>query len=449
VVRGQGDDRRLVGYVVPSDRARVVRELARLRRTEQDVLDRVHELPDGRPVFHGGQDDVDARHAEIFTDLGYLRHGITLGADARVVDAGAGIGLFTLFAAAYAPGARLYAFESEAPLADALRRNVALHGIDARVFAHGLSAGPAQHTPDGAADDHRPPTLSDVIAEHGLDRIDLLRVAGPDAGHDVLRGIADADWPGIRQLVVDLRDTDARLKEAVALLEEHGFDVVSEPDGGPGHETAAYRLFARRPADGGTESAEASAPRALPAPAWPNERVLREDLDAALRAALPSYMVPAGYVVLDRLPLTGNGKLDQRALPDPVAVVRPGEPGTAPRTEAERTVAEVWAELLATDADRIDVASNFFSLGGNSLLVTRMINMIKQRTGVELRVQTIFGAERLADLAAEVARRTPDTGPAAPLDVASISESISLVESLTDAELDALDIDDTDLDTES
>ncbi|WP_341720547.1 amino acid adenylation domain-containing protein [Micromonospora sp. FIMYZ51] len=171
----------------------------------------------------------------------------------------------------------------------------------------------------------------------------------------------------------------------------------------------------------------------------PAEQALRTELDAALRAVLPPYMVPSGYVLLDRLPLTGNGKLDTRALPAPALPQRTEEQGTAPRTEAEQVVSEVWAELLNTDAGQLGVESNFFSLGGNSLLVTRMINMIKRRTGVELRVQTIFDARQLADLAAAVARDMPDTKAAVPLNLDAISSSIDLIENMTDAELDALD----------
>ncbi|PZH16173.1 hypothetical protein C1I97_07050 [Streptomyces sp. NTH33] len=452
VVRGQGDDRRLVGYIVPSARqAPAVYELLRLTRTEPGLLEQVHELPNGLPVFQRDRGETEVRYEEIFTGPGYLGHGITLTEGDRVVDVGGGIGLFTLYAGLHRPDARLYAFEPRGALADALRRNVTLYGLDARVFDCGLSAEEKEATPrpDGDPESRdltgRLRPLSAVLAEEGIDRIDLLRVGVRHAGHDVLRGIADADWHRIRQLVVDLHDTDGQLKKTVALLEEHGFDVVSGHIDGP-----SYRLHARRPADTGRESGDSAAlPGAVPLPRWPNERVLREDLDAALRAALPSYMVPSGYVMLDALPLTGNGKLDHRALPDPGVPARPAEQGTAPRTEAERVVSEVWAELLDTDAERLDVGSNFFSLGGNSLLVTRMINLIKQRTGVELRVQTIFAAERLSDLAAEVARGLPDAGPAAALDLDAIDKSIRLVESLTDAELDSLDIDNAALDNES
>ncbi|MFE9392673.1 amino acid adenylation domain-containing protein [Streptomyces sp. NPDC006784] len=186
-----------------------------------------------------------------------------------------------------------------------------------------------------------------------------------------------------------------------------------------------------------------------PQPHRPDERALKEELDAALRAALPSYMAPSGYVLLDELPLTGNGKLDTAALPEPELPQRSGEPGAAAGTPTEQVVCEVWAELLGTDTGHLGMDSNFFSMGGNSLLVTRMINMIKQRTGVELRVQTVFAAETLSALAAEVERGLPDAGPEAALDLTALSESISLVQGLSDAELDALDLGSAVPDTQS
>ncbi|MFE5581702.1 amino acid adenylation domain-containing protein [Kitasatospora sp. NPDC056531] len=175
----------------------------------------------------------------------------------------------------------------------------------------------------------------------------------------------------------------------------------------------------------------------------PQEQELREQLDTAMRAALPPYMVPSAYVLLDALPLTGNGKLDTAALPEPEAPVRSAVSGpVAPLTDTERIVSEVWAELLHTDAGLLDAQSGFFEFGGNSLLVTRLINLMKQRTGVELTVQTVFDANRLGDLAAALERSLPDQGSAADaLDLDAINESISLIESLTDDELDALDID--------
>lgn len=108
-------------------------------------------------------------------------------------------------------------------------------------------------------------------------------------------------------------------------------------------------------------------------------------------------------------------------------------------TDAERTLLAAWSELLGIDADDLGPTSNFLSLGGNSLLATRLVNLLKRRTGAELPVRALFEAPRLTDMAAELEHRTP-VGSTGALDVKAILKGIALVEAMSDAELDALDI---------
>ena len=99
-----------------------------------------------------------------------------------------------------------------------------------------------------------------------------------------------------------------------------------------------------------------------------------EDLRQFLASQLPQYMVPADFCFVDALPLTDNGKLDPRRLPDPRWRDDSEEPYVAPRTSTEATIASVWAEVLGLD--RIGVTQDFFAIGGDSIrsiqIVTRL-----------------------------------------------------------------------------
>ncbi|MGV9775612.1 non-ribosomal peptide synthetase [Streptosporangium sp. NPDC003464] len=121
----------------------------------------------------------------------------------------------------------------------------------------------------------------------------------------------------------------------------------------------------------------------------------------ALAATLPAHMVPSGYVSLDALPLTANGKLDHAALPAPVTA--PDRRYIAPRTAAEELVAEVFAELLGVE--KIGAEDDFFELGGNSLLAIRAIARIRGQIEVDIPVRGLFSYATVADLAAEIERR--------------------------------------------
>jgi amino acid adenylation domain-containing protein len=124
----------------------------------------------------------------------------------------------------------------------------------------------------------------------------------------------------------------------------------------------------------------------------PLENSFRQQLIPQLReylkGRLPEYMVPSGWMVLKQLPLTPNGKLDRRALPAPQS--RPEEVGeyVAPRTELERMLADIWAQVLRVD--QVGVQDNFFELGGHSLLGVKLIAKIAERLTVGLSVIAVF-----------------------------------------------------------
>jgi amino acid adenylation domain-containing protein len=120
-----------------------------------------------------------------------------------------------------------------------------------------------------------------------------------------------------------------------------------------------------------------------------------------LQQTLPDYMVPGTFVVLPALPLTGSGKIDYRALPEPNWGVVPGQAHTAPRTPVESRLASIVAELLKLPGP-VSVTDNFFALGGHSLTATRLMARIRDDYGVDLPIRTLFSDPTLAALATAV-----------------------------------------------
>jgi acyl carrier protein len=119
----------------------------------------------------------------------------------------------------------------------------------------------------------------------------------------------------------------------------------------------------------------------------------------AVRERLPDYMVPAAVVCLEALPLSANGKIDRRRLPDPdwsAAATR----FVAPEGDTELRLARIWAELLGAQA--VGATDNFFDLGGHSLKATRLVSAIAREFAIELPLIQVFQAPTLRALAAQV-----------------------------------------------
>ncbi|MDJ0835577.1 MAG: amino acid adenylation domain-containing protein [Acidobacteriota bacterium] len=123
-----------------------------------------------------------------------------------------------------------------------------------------------------------------------------------------------------------------------------------------------------------------------------------DELRHDLKKDLPDYMIPTAIIPVDALPLTLNGKLDERALPMPDGQAAANRVYTPPRNRIEEDLIEIWEAVL--NSKGIGVTDNFFEIGGHSLLATQVMTRIRQRFDRKLPLETMFASPTIAELAA-------------------------------------------------
>ena len=452
ISRDDGGDKRLVAYLAPSaTHALPVRQMLRLKATGADLAGKTHEMPNGLTVFHQNTGETNFLYQEIFEEREYLQHGITLPEDACVFDVGANIGLFSLFVGQCRRNATIYAFEPIPPVFNSLQLNWSLYGLNGKVFECGLAERTGhgvftfyphdtvissstttraearqyvksalrnqQRVPETAQDDAlleelldarldsqqytcQLRTVSEIITENDIERIDLLKIDVEGAEETVLTGIAATDWPRIRQLVLEVHDVSGRLGRLENLLQAQGFTVHCMQQKSL-LDTPLYTLYAVRSLH--TDEADVVDPTSGRKDwTWTSGNSLVRDVRMSLQRQLPDYMVPEAIVLLESLPLTPNGKLDRKALPAPNFTPAVGQ---EPRTPGEETLSGLFAEVLKLA--RVGIHDSFFELGGHSLLAAQLVSRIRPALGVELPLRALFEAPTVAGLAQELTQARP------------------------------------------
>ena len=403
----------------------VTRELPRYR------------LPNGLEVAHLNRDETEHLYRELFVNQAYLRHGVTLRDGASIVDAGANIGMFSLFASLACRRPRILAFEPSPRVANLLRANAVLHDLDLKVFECGLadrngeaaftyyqnfsvvSGFEADDTEDaaflrdaiqsslardgGLAVDENVATelsahlvaqrlarerlvrpvrrLSDVLGTEAIETIDLLKIDVEKSELALIAGIDDDDWRKVQQVVMEIHDRGDAIPASVALLERHGFDVVVEEEQDL-RSTGVWNLFATRPA---YRAASTAARRTRFEQLERNASDFADALLAAVpRTASPSVVVscpPSCFMTAD---------------PESIAVIARSEATLRERLASVGIQVISGLESLTTyecpdyyDARGDDLGHMPYTASGNALLATLVARAAHARLRIPAKVVVV------------------------------------------------------------
>ncbi|UFH28619.1 non-ribosomal peptide synthase/polyketide synthase [Pseudomonas sp. CIP-10] len=202
----------------------------------------------------------------------------------------------------------------------------------------------------------------------------------------------------IRGFRIELGEIEARLQAQPQVREA----LVLAQEGATGQQLVAYLIPAAEVA-------------------LEQQAGLRAQLREQLKEALPDYMVPAHLLLLDRWPLTANGKLDRKALPKADAsLLQQGY--RAPGSELEQQLAAIWQDVLKLEQVGLD--DHFFELGGHSLLAVSVVSRVQLELGLSLTPQLIFQHPTLASFAEQLAQAS------APADTQTLSKLSALLDEM-------------------
>ncbi|WP_338532882.1 amino acid adenylation domain-containing protein [Paenibacillus peoriae] len=126
------------------------------------------------------------------------------------------------------------------------------------------------------------------------------------------------------------------------------------------------------------------------------------EMRTSLAQGMPGYMIPSYFVQLERMPLTANGKVDRKALPEPQGSLQTGVEYVAPRNRTESELVKIWEEVLGYSG--IGVLDNFFELGGHSLRATNLVSKIQKEMNVELPLRDVFRYSTIEEMALAISR---------------------------------------------
>ncbi|MEI6187340.1 MAG: amino acid adenylation domain-containing protein [Alphaproteobacteria bacterium] len=421
VIFKQGvSDHKMTAYIVPNKvyTTPVFNIITLLKKN--DYKSTLMTLPNGLEIFYINKQETLFLYKEIFESKEYIIDDISIEDGDIIVDAGANIGMFTVYAGVYYKNVKIYAFEPIPPIFHILTKNIEAYDLNAECIesalgskngienftyypnASVLSGKYANADEEGKTikryllnqdnDDvtsHQieelldtrlqqevfkcqVTTLSKFMKQHKIDSIGLLKIDTEKSELEILDGIESADWAKIRQIIVEVHDSLGSLDYICNFLKSLGY-CVSYKQQEDLQNTNLFTVYASRNKSLTTKTQH----QMLERYSWNNRNGLISNLEDHLKQFLPHYMIPSYFVLLERLPLTINGKIDRNALPEPECA---GDQTSyiAPRNDIEKTLCKIWAKVLTLEEGQIGINDDFFKLGGHSIKLMQLASIVER-----------------------------------------------------------------------
>lgn len=421
------EQNQLHAYLVPSKQnAFFIYQLAKLWR----AYNKFCVLPNGLTIAHLNQNETNYLYEEIFVRQDYLLAHLNIRQGDCIVDVGANIGMFSLLVNLLAKNLTTYAIEPIKDTFDILQLNGSLYGFNIHCFNMALSHYCGQttftHYPQlsilsGAfadkAEDKKTilhylhniqqndfqnlseildekliseqqvcetKTLSRFMEEKSIDHIDLLKIDVEKSELSILEGIQAKDWKKIKQIIVEVHDTEKKIDRVIGLLKQNGFHCEIYQDAFLSN-TALFTVFATR------YSVQESYPKNISLPqTWNNVPDFVESIKTFLRQKLPEYMIPMEFHFMENIKRNQNGKIDfdfhENSLLSMTTSLLPTT--DLPVSDIEKILCDIWSDVLGKTIQQTQ--QNFFDLGGNSLLLIQVYTRINDLFPNQIRAVDLF-----------------------------------------------------------
>ncbi|MHA4842636.1 amino acid adenylation domain-containing protein [Flavitalea antarctica] len=433
---------------INKDRLPLLSNYLQIIRNNQAKTSDLKILPNGLPILVSNFNEVNFLYEEIFRNLCYLQNGISLNENSCVIDIGANVGFFSVFLNILSENITVYSFEPIPEIYDQLVANRNLYKVNGKAFPLALldkeqelefEYYPGMSILSGIGNDRhlvmdvvrryieksnsddlvsqeidalletklvskkvtcQSKTLSQIISEENLQRIDLVKIDVENSEHLVIAGISDTDWDKIDSVIIEVHDVDRRLESLTNVLTSKGFELHVEKQSILSVGDILYNIYALKP---GLKKALTSLGdnEKIRSNGWKQPGQFVNAIKEHLQTNLPEYMVPSTFTLMDHFPINQNGKLDKNKFPAPSVDALRNTEYTGPRNDVETKLVDIWKELLKKE--QIGIGDDFFELGGHSLLAMKMVSYIERRLLLSIPIKLLFQLRTINDLGKYIA----------------------------------------------